>query len=61
VYNLKGQLVNTLLSQTELSAGAHSLVWYGCDTKGKTLSSGVYFYRLTYGGKILTRKMVLAK
>jgi hypothetical protein len=61
VYNLKGQLVNILLNQTELNAGEHSLVWNGCDAKGRTLSSGVYFYRLSFAGKTIARKMVLAK
>jgi hypothetical protein len=61
VYNLKGQLVNTLLNQTELNAGEHSIVWNGCDANGKTLGSGVYFSRLSFAGMTIARKMVLAK
>jgi hypothetical protein len=42
-------------------AGKHSLIFDGLDSGGRTLSSGVYFYRLKTGDKTLQRKMILMK
>jgi len=56
VYNLRGELVQTLVDG-EISAGAH-LVRFD----GRGLASGVYFYRIEAGGVYtMTRKMVLQK
>lgn len=60
VYNLKGQLVRELVNEAR-EAGQHTVVWNGKDASGKTVSSGIYFYSLTSGGKTVTRKMLLAK
>jgi len=56
VYNLRGELVQTLVDG-EISAGAHSVRF-----DGRGLASGVYFYRMEAGGVYtMTRKMVLQK
>lgn len=60
VYNLKGQLVKTLVDQIQTS-GQHSVIWNGTDNSGKTVGSGVYYYRLRSGRFSSTRKMVLMK
>lgn len=60
IYNLKGQEVKTLLKD-ELNRGAHSAVWNGRDNSGKPVSSGVYYYRLSWNSKDITRKMILMK
>jgi hypothetical protein len=60
VYNLKGQLVRELVNETR-EAGRHTVVWNGKDANGNAVSSGIYFYSLTSGGKTVTRKMLLAK
>lgn len=60
VYNLKGQLVRALHSG-ELAKGSHSLVWDGKDNSGRTVSSGLYLYRLKAGADVLTRRMLLVK
>ncbi len=61
VYNLKGQLVKTLLSNSELGSGKHSVIWDGLDDNGRSVSSGIYFCRLSSGSTQATRKMLLAK
>ncbi len=45
IFNLIGERVK-LLANEEKAAGEHTVVWDGRDDKGRTLSSGVYFYRL---------------
>jgi len=58
VYNLKGQLVRTLVNE-EKANGHYKAVFNAKDEKGNTLSSGIYFYRLQAGNYISTRKMLL--
>ncbi|HNX37105.1 MAG TPA: T9SS type A sorting domain-containing protein [Candidatus Cloacimonadota bacterium] len=60
VYNVKGQLVKTLING-DLNSGNHSLVWNGTDNSGSAVSSGVYYYRLNAGNHTESRKMVLVK
>ncbi|HOR02443.1 MAG TPA: choice-of-anchor J domain-containing protein [Candidatus Syntrophosphaera sp.] len=60
VYNTKGQLVRTLVNDVR-EAGNHSVVWNGMDEQGNSVSSGLYFYRLSSDGNTVTRKMLLAK
>ena len=60
IFNLRGQLVRTLVDELR-EAGAYSVVWDGKDRTGRDVSSGVYFYRLRAGDFIQTRKMVLLK
>ena len=60
IYNIRGQKVRTLLNENKL-AGRHSIVWDGKDTNGRSVSSGVYFYRLTTPNRTQTSKMLLMK
>ncbi len=60
VYNIKGQAVRHLLSDTK-SKGIYKTVWNSDDDNGKRVSSGVYFYRLNIDGHITTKKMLLMK
>jgi hypothetical protein len=60
VYNILGERVRTLLSG-DRPVGAHEVAFDGRDDKGKTLSSGTYFYKLTAGDKVVTKHMVLIK
>jgi hypothetical protein len=55
VYNLLGQEVATLLNEVK-TAGVHEVSFNGID-----LSSGVYFYTLTSGDFVSTKKMMLIK
>jgi len=60
VYNVKGELVKTLINDV-LTAGTHSVIWNGKDDTEKYQSSGMYFYRLQNADKSITRKMILMK
>ena len=55
IYNILGQKVATLCNGSQ-AAGNHQLIW-----NAGGLSSGVYFYKLTAGDYIETRKMMLVK
>ena len=62
VYNVRGQLVRTLLDgSTEFGAGVHSVVWNGDDDYGRSMASGIYFYRLETSEFSETRRMLLMK
>ncbi|MBW6513476.1 MAG: T9SS type A sorting domain-containing protein [Candidatus Syntrophosphaera sp.] len=60
IYNVKGQLVKTLVDG-DLGFGRHSVVWNGTDNGGNSVSSGLYFYRLSSGGHTESRRMMLLK
>ena len=60
IYNLKGQKVKTLLNEHR-EAGTHNIVWNGKDDNGKSVASGVFFYRMKNGKFSSTKKMILLK
>lgn len=60
IYNIKGQLVTTLIDE-DMPSGTHQIVWDGTDSKGNHTSSGVYLYRLETIEHQSTNKMILLK
>jgi hypothetical protein len=60
IYNLKGQRVKTLVNESQES-GYHSVNWNGTDEKGRSVASGVYFYRLSSPAKTSSKRMLLMK
>lgn len=60
IYNVRGQKVKTLLNES-LQSGRHTIVWDGKDAHGRSVSSGVYFYRLDTPNRTQTSKMLLMK
>lgn len=61
IYNIKGQKVKTLV-QNQLAEGSYSMIWNGDDAFGKSVSSGVYFYKLvTDNNTVAVKKMMLIK
>lgn len=60
VINVMGQKVRTLIDDVR-SSGSHSVVWNGDDDAGSPVATGMYFYRLTAGENISTKKMSLVK
>lgn len=55
VYNLLGQEIRTLVNEAK-QAGSYQIQFDASD-----LPSGIYFYTLTYGNNIQTRKLALLK
>ncbi|MCF7797497.1 MAG: FG-GAP-like repeat-containing protein [Lentisphaeria bacterium] len=60
VMNAVGQVVNTLVHEYQ-QAGFKSVVWDGRDENGKSLGSGVYFYRIKAGFYRESRRMILIR
>jgi hypothetical protein len=60
VYNILGQKVITLVDEY-LGHGSHSVSWDGRDSRGNSVGSGIYFYRLQTDEFIDTKRMVLLK
>ncbi len=60
IYNVRGQLVRTLLDE-ERTGGDYSVLWDGRDKSGDEVSSGIYFCRLSAGSSSQVKKMVLLK
>lgn len=60
IYNIKGQLIRTLVNETK-APGNHTIVWKGDDDNGRSVSSGVFFYKMQAGKYSSTRKMILMK
>jgi hypothetical protein len=60
IYNLLGQRVRTLVDE-RLGRGRHAIGWTGQDAGGHLVASGVYFYRLTAGDVVESKKMVFIR
>ena len=60
IYNLKGQLIKTLVD-ADLPSGEHSIVWDGTDSSGNQVGSGIYFYNLSMGNHKSINKMLMMK
>lgn len=60
IYNIRGQKVRSL-QNGQMKAGQHRLSWTGKDDNGKSVTSGVYFYKLKTESSTLQKKMLLLK
>lgn len=60
IFNSLGQLVITLINQVQ-NAGEHKTIWNGKNSKGKTVSSGIYLYKIEVGKFTSSKKMNLIR
>ena len=60
VYNIRGQKVKTLVEGSQ-PAGSYNVTWNGKDENDRSVSSGLYLYKLRSSGKIVVKKMLLLK
>jgi hypothetical protein len=60
IYNCKGQFVTQLVNNFQ-NSGNYQLIWDGKNEQNETVSSGIYFYRLTTEKHSITEKMLLMK
>jgi predicted lipoprotein with Yx(FWY)xxD motif len=61
IFDSSGKLVVRLVDREERPRGEYAVEWHGVDAQGRAVGSGVYFYRLTGGKEVLSKKMVLLR
>ena len=61
VYDILGQRVRILVTDSNHKAGYHTRTWDGRDDSGRMVGSGLYLYRLKAGDFTQVRKMTLLK
>ncbi|KAA3633943.1 MAG: T9SS C-terminal target domain-containing protein, partial [Calditrichaeota bacterium] len=60
VFNLLGRRVKTLVDKAQIP-GDYTVQWDGKNEQNQPVSSGIYFYRLSRGTEIASKKMTLLK
>jgi len=64
IFNLKGQKIKKFDISPESireNLGMNKIIWNGDDDSGKSVSSGIYYYKLQAGKFSQTKKMILMK
>jgi len=60
IYNTLGQEVKVLVDEFQ-NSGYKSVIWDGTNNAGLKIGSGTYFYKLTAGNFVSSKKMILLK
>jgi hypothetical protein len=60
VYDASGRLLRRLV-EAPLESGSYRVAWDGRDERGRSVSCGVYFAKLSAGGRSFSRKMVVVR
>ena len=60
VYDMLGKIVNNLVKKNQ-NSGSKSVQWNATNNQGKTVSAGVYLYKIEAGEFSQTKKMILLK
>jgi hypothetical protein len=60
IFNVRGQRVRRLVNET-VNAGDHTVVWHGTDDNGRSVSSGIYYFKMNAGKYSSTKKMIMMK
>lgn len=61
VFDVAGRRVRTLVDADHTGGNEYSVAWDGRDSAGRSLPSGLYFYRLECGRHRETRRMVMLR
>jgi hypothetical protein len=61
VYNLRGQLIRTVVNKQNMSPGEHSFTWDGKNDNGEPVAAGIYLFKMISGKYSATRKMILLR
>jgi hypothetical protein len=60
IYNVRGEMVRMLVDQYQMP-GRHEAVWDGRYSRGESVASGLYLYKIVAGEFVSTRKMTMLK
>ncbi len=61
IYDVKGKKIKTLFTGNAEADRLYNFLWNGVNENGKSVASGIYFYKLETGTKIETKRMLLVK
>jgi hypothetical protein len=61
VYDILGRKVATLINNENYGVGYHTVTWNATNQTGRTISSGMYIYRLQAGDFVQTKRMMFLK
>ncbi len=61
IYNVRGQLVKTLIDGHRPAGPDQTIVWDGTNNLGSSAASGIYFYEARAAGELRVGKMTLLK
>ncbi len=61
IFNIRGELVKSLLINNQFESGTHSISWSGASHSGLKVVSGIYFYRLKINDFSQTRRLLFLK
>ena len=57
IFDIRGQIVNSLIDSQVLSKGSYQIEWNGLNNLGEKIESGIYFARLTSANYMRTISM----
>lgn len=61
IFDVTGRLIRTLIHDSHIEAGQHIIMWDGRDDSGRSVVSGVYFYRMKTKTFFETRRLALVR
>lgn len=61
IYNVRGQLVKTIIDGPRPAGTGQTVVWDGSNNHGSVVSSGIYFLEAKTEDEVFVRKMALVK
>ncbi|HEX37510.1 MAG TPA: T9SS type A sorting domain-containing protein [Candidatus Cloacimonetes bacterium] len=59
IYNIKGQLIKTLVDNDKMETGYYTVEWNGKDDHNRNVCNGVYLYKLENTTSSIIRKMIV--
>jgi flagellar hook assembly protein FlgD len=60
VFDVSGREVSTV-ADGKFEAGVHAVDWDGRNAAGHEVASGVYYYRMSAGGYVATRSLIVSR
>jgi len=60
IFDAQGRVIRTLVNERR-EYGSYDEIWEGMNDRGEPVGSGIYFYRLQAGKKVITKKLSLIK
>ncbi len=61
IYNILGQVVKSFIPENNSTSNEFEFIWNGMNENNSIVSSGQYFFVMSYEGKVKTLKLMLVK